>query len=486
MIEQKRFYIRIVSPVHIGCDEVFEPLGFVVDEDACALTTFDPLDFFRNLNGNDKTKFADTCRKGNMESLLELYKFMKGRRYSGHSVELCKGFIEHYRQTLSIKATDSKRIQQELNKFSISRTSFSPHSQKPYIPGSSVKGAVRTAYLNMLAEAVNINYDHRDKKAAEILEKKLLQYESLEKDPFRLLKVSDFMPVGLVKTKIVYAINEKKKISDKPAGGPYQILEVIEPGAVFTGTITIENKHTKEAGIIHPLSQEVLFKSCEVFYIKERKREDTELKEVGLPPLKADTKDGLYLRIGRHSGAESVTIEGHRHIKISSPGKPPKHSNKATTFWLAAESSKNYQKAQLKPFGWVELGEVTDTMRADFEKREESEDIERNAERKTLAVSITTEAPPSLSLTVAPTEEVWESANLSYNAGGGGVITAANNMPGSKQKAQLRGKEKALEVTPEQYHEKLFGKHKSIPSAKVTVRKVGTNYVIIGISITKT
>src|SRR3989339_422674 len=234
MNTENRFYIRILSPVHIGCDEVYDPTGFVVNENAATLTAFEPLDFFRSLGVQDKKRYADTCRMGTIESILELYKFMKGKQFRGHTVGMCDGLVAQYQKTLGISVRDRKKIQQELNNFSISRTSFSPTTQKPFIPGSAIKGALRTAYLNHVAKDKRVPYDRKDRKAGDILEKGLLDYQKLENDPFRLLKVSDFHPVGPFRTKIVFAVNEKKIPSEFSARGPYQILEIIEPGAIFT------------------------------------------------------------------------------------------------------------------------------------------------------------------------------------------------------------------------------------------------------------
>ena len=47
-------------------------------------------------------------------------------------------------------------IRQELNQFSISRTAYNPYNNLPYIPGSSIKGALRTAYLSKLATDMSI------------------------------------------------------------------------------------------------------------------------------------------------------------------------------------------------------------------------------------------------------------------------------------------------------------------------------------------
>jgi CRISPR-associated protein Csm5 len=66
--------------------------------------------------------------------------------------------------------------------------------------------------------------------------------------------------------------------------------------------------------------------------------------------------DVFLLRVGRHSGAESVTLNGVRDIKIME-GKGPdgrnksSNSNAAKTLWLAAVTKD--QSTKLLPFGWV-------------------------------------------------------------------------------------------------------------------------------------
>ena len=70
-----RFIIRTLAPVHIGCDEVYEPTGFVLDETSCTLTAFQPLEFVRSLGKKDLDRLTLICRRGNLESIL-VYKFM--------------------------------------------------------------------------------------------------------------------------------------------------------------------------------------------------------------------------------------------------------------------------------------------------------------------------------------------------------------------------------------------------------------------------
>jgi len=371
MKEQRRFCLHIVSPVHIGCDEVYEPTEFVIDEKARKLIPFDPIDFIKGLDTSGKQKLVEICRKGNVSSILELYKFMRGKKAAGKTVSICQGLVDHYEQTLAISANNAKRIQQELNRFVIDRTAFHPNTGRPYIPGSAIKGSLRTAYLNKQAKQKNVPFPS-GKDASKKLEKLLLNGGSFSTDPFRMLKVSDFMPVGEVRTRIVYAINKKKIPSRFEASGPYQILEVIEPGAIFEGWISIEKPEDK-AGITNPLTFTSLLDGAISFYMGEMARETRELQEAGLEPLAVNKKEQSFLlRLGRHSGAESVTIEKYRKIRIMQ-GKGQKQKvfkHGATTFWLASDSRKSNAKNGVSPFGWAIVEPMTEEMAKKTEQTE--------------------------------------------------------------------------------------------------------------------
>ncbi|MEA1967979.1 MAG: type III-A CRISPR-associated RAMP protein Csm5 [Thermodesulfobacteriota bacterium] len=374
MKETLKCIIKIVSPVHIGCDDVYEPTGFVVDEENKHLIQFNPSLFISELETKEREKLSQICKKGTVASILELYKFFRGKKAEGRRVELCTGFMDHYRKTLQIPENNSHRINQELNKFTIARTAYRPSDTRPYIPGSSVKGSLRTGYLNHLCQG--------KRQSGRDIEKDLLNYRQIDEDPFGKVKVSDFQPVGDVKTKIVYAVNQKKKISDKDAGGPYQIFEVIQPGAVFTGEITVNDVHEKSS-IREAVKLDTLIYGTGRFYSNENIRENEELSRVGIPPVKFQENENISknapttgyriipLRIGRHSGAESVTIEGNRSIKIMlGRGNRPKIMDHATTLWLASQKSKSPDTANLLPFGWSCIEEISVKNENDFDIRE--------------------------------------------------------------------------------------------------------------------
>ncbi len=476
MIEEERYIIRVLAPVHIGCDEVYEPVGFVIDENQNFLHAFDPLDFLRSLSRQDKYRMSAICGKGTVESIMELYKFMRNRPFDGHRVAVCRGFVENYRKTLSMSINDRKKIQQELNNFSIARTAFNPTTQRPFIPGSAVKGALRTAYLNGRQALKKLP---RARDAAR-LERDLLDGGSFASDPFRLLMVSDFHPLGPCRTKILYAVNEKKKKDSKfHARGPYQTLEVIEPGAVFAGTIRVLNPLSRDV-IKTPLTEKAVFECASFFYGKEKTREDRELKDVGLPVLAWGGMDGpVPLRIGRHSGAESLTIEGQRNIRImQGREKPAIMSNRgATTFWLAAESSAGYQKGSLRPLGWASLGRLSAKMAAELANQEKDE-MEKNLPGRRATDTTAEQTPASSVKPVAPVEETWNDAYVSFNAGGGGIVTAISK---EGKKAELRGKGRAMTIISDSLHKKIFEGKRTIPKARVVLELEGRVYRIVKI-----
>jgi hypothetical protein len=163
------------------------------------------------------------------------------------------------------------------------------------------------------------------------------------------------MPVGEINRKVMYAVDIKKKPGQPP--GAYQIVEVVMPGALFWGSILVDEA-VSGSGIIKPLKLADLTGSARTFYGGEKKRETRELLNAGCPAFDNGDAGAIPLRVGRHSGAECVTIEGHRSIWIMNLKKTLDH---ATTFWLASENKRPETNDGLIPFGWVELVTISET-----------------------------------------------------------------------------------------------------------------------------
>lgn len=374
--------MKVVSPLHIGCDEVYEPTSFVIDEDKQELINFEPYDFLGNIGEQERQKFSSICRKGTIASLLDVYKFIRRNAAfaKGERVALSSALVEHYRGTLEIPGGDDRKIEQQLNSFLINRTSFNPLTNLPYIPGSAIKGSLRTAVLNLRNNGKD-SPKVTGRNASKNLQENLLgfRFDKLETDPFRLVKVSDFLPTIAGKLKIIYAVGVKKKQTEKERSVIPQILEVVEAGMEFTGSISIAMPQAS-AGISKPIAMAELLKAIRTFYPSEKLREDRELKTIGVDPPVFDLQgQSNLIRLGRHSGAECVTVAGRRSIKISPPGRGPEKFSSigATMVWLAAHSKKPQTNKTLQPFGWTLLEQITETHWRDLLRQAEILESER-------------------------------------------------------------------------------------------------------------
>ena len=457
MTDYIRCHIKTMSPIHLGCDEVYDPLTFAVDDGKKRLVVFDTAAFLSQLDQPKLASFSNICKKGTPSSILEIYKFFAREKPTGREITVSESFVNHYKRTLSLSSKDDRTVQQELNRFVIERTAFLPTTDRPYLPGSAVKGSLRTAYLNLLMKekhAAAVKTDNGRK-----LEEYLLE-GSFDTDPLRFLKVSDFMPVGEVKTKIVYAVNEKKRLSEFAARGPYQILEVIEPGAVFQGAIAIEQPSPK-AKIRTPLTLQAVWRSLKEFYGLEFQREEKELERINRKhSLGALDENEFLLRLGRHSGAECVTIAAARAILIRGARGAKRTEKGATTLWLACDAQTLKGSHNATPFGWASLRQTDPDTQKTFSEQEVAwrETMLKKRPQIEIHEKPTVIEPPRVQ---RETEE-WPDANVTWN-------------PGRSEFEARYGQKKAaakdMNLVAEGLRDKL--KKKKFIQALVTVRHEG-------------
>jgi len=339
MEQPVKLRLHVISPIHIGCGEVYEPTSFYIDKNERKLFAFDPVDFIDSLDDAGRREFLDICMG---DELLTVMKAIKKRSTSVpaiSTVDVTASLSAHYEKVLSMSSFGKE----EINKFILERTAYNANGNIPFIPGSSLKGSMRTAYSN---------------------HSRLLSYP-IDADPFRMLKIPDLFPVKNTETKIIYAINVRKKSGEK-GRGPFQALEVIMPGAVFEGIMRLDQPQPGSK-INSPISVSDLFMCLKDFYTKRFAIDNKQLESIGSGKYIKSITDSLtafsnslcnrsfLIRVGRHSGAESLTLEGRRKIKIKikqAGDKTYKIASEATTLWLAAD---NKSETSGMPFGWAVL-----------------------------------------------------------------------------------------------------------------------------------
>lgn len=356
--------IRTLTPVHVGCDNVYDPTSFVLDEERAELTPIELLEFIRSLGPAELRSLRQTCMEGSPRSLLKVYKFMRHRKFQGRRIPLSPQIVDHYQETLEIGTEQNSDILQKLNQFVIRRTAFQASTERPYLPGSSIKGAIRTAYLSLLCREQRVRPSPNQKS---LNERRLLQ-GAFGTDPFRLLKISDFIPVGHLPVRIRYAVNRKKN-SKSGDSGICQILEMVEPGALFQGIIQLDEP-LPGAEIRRPLTMERLQEALSVFFRRQWGREQNEL--AGLTESRPqEAPSGTLLRLGHHSGAECVTVEGLRRIEVRTGRQTWETRDGATTLWLASDFRKaDPRHQQCLPLGWIRLEAASETAKREAEAAE--------------------------------------------------------------------------------------------------------------------
>ena len=253
---------------------------------------------------------------------------------------------------------------------------------------------MRTALLDDINHGRTLQQveDHRTHKLRkennQELQERLMQGK-FATDPMRLINLADanYQTPQLFGSEIHFAVDRKKKEvlkngelvqSQAEAQNLYQLLECLAPLRYrsFSSNLTVQDlkgidtKGTPAKDLRWSIQK--IAAACNNFYYPRFKTEMTLLQERAyLNPAWQKTVDAILkgsifqqikagnaflLRIGRHSGAESVTLNGVRQIKIlegkGADGKlQSSYQSEAKTVWLAAETAAD--RSNMLPFGWV-------------------------------------------------------------------------------------------------------------------------------------
>ncbi|MBS4062060.1 MAG: type III-A CRISPR-associated RAMP protein Csm5, partial [Bacteroidetes bacterium] len=146
--------LHVLSPIHIGCDDVYEPTSFVIDEQRKKLIEFDPIEFIKSLKPQEIADFSKTASGDNLLAIFKTIKRFYKPEVRGKEVDVTDYLVNHYKKILSMGTFEKNSV---INQFTMNKTAYNLQNNSPYIPGSSLKGAMRTAYLNALAKVKRVS-----------------------------------------------------------------------------------------------------------------------------------------------------------------------------------------------------------------------------------------------------------------------------------------------------------------------------------------
>lgn len=340
-----------LSPVHIGSGETLEPFDYTLlrDRGECWIRLIDSSTLFRGLSTEARAEYDDLLRR---DRLMDIREWMQ-RRATDASI----------RGTIQVQKSAFKAIEDNIkNPARLGEIHLSTRrvdDSRPFIPGSSIKGAIRTAIVDTLLDKSSHT---RERRHGNVLEAEIFGSlnergkPDLYRDPLRQLVIGD------VHLRPDSCYIDRVRVVRRPGSGgrdeaegiimyrdiTWSMLDGEPPGNVtYRGRANLlthltDRRIMGSATLPLRLGVETICRDCNAFYRPRLEQEldnfdtgdgvkDTLLKLAGsLAPNQA------LVRLGRHSHFECVTVRG---------ASQPRRGFGATRTYVMGEF----------PLGWARL-----------------------------------------------------------------------------------------------------------------------------------
>lgn len=401
------FALTCLSPVHVATGDSLNPGEYLIADNALyelgqgglspALTATQRSELLMILESNDSALPLTVQRFLAREAGKLKYAARRMR-------PLLPGISRYYQSRLGqVMQADPKTQKQVINQLALMRH-VGAALGAPYIPGSTLKGAIRTALISALnqgqpLQAKRLETEKLKSTVAQDAERQLLGFDTrrdappkqryrIEHDPFHWLQVGDavspaehppMLDYWLVRRQPLKHTEKQNNKADNMELSPVECLKprqsplrcqitVKTPPA----SLSIKNADLKQLlGKVSQLAQQVnriTLPQChhELDWLAENHIGTDDVYAPGqnwvaqmqqlLRQLDGPLQRGeaLLLRVGKYGGAISKTVAGWRHIaRLGKQGTRPSYHPEVTTCTLALPQADALTQAL--PFGWVLL-----------------------------------------------------------------------------------------------------------------------------------
>jgi len=310
---------EILSPVHIGTGEEIPAYEYIIIDNYLIKLNLDKVLYL--LSNKDMDKFNQYNEAGDYiglrKFLVEIYR----------EKEIQDTAIEYkIPVTNDIQKKYEENIDNPENQLLIKMQFRNELSKQPIIPGSSIKGAIRTAILNKLSE--NFERLPKNSKGAEgvllnAFDDKKKRF-NVEGDPFKYLKVPDVS----LPSDSTYICAVNNAIKNKQGNLIFNDIQMIHEvfyshltGNSITFDLEIKLGNMRVGREI--IDEEFIINSCIKYYRNKLEKIDASyfsstpiLNQINtlINSVNYDN-DEFLLRIGRFSGVDSITLDKHRIVK---------------------------------------------------------------------------------------------------------------------------------------------------------------------------
>lgn len=355
MKERYKLIIEPITPVHIGTGVELTPLDYKVT------SKLGTLDFKKNMyfkfssdkilrrmietgDTNKLIQFENASVQGNMKELQNFFQQnLTSVEDLDYPCEVTDGFVKRCSENKSKDPYDNASKVYQM---------YRPEGQKtPVIPGSSFKGAIRTAILNsilyhisdekyeeLVNEFSNIRNDRDKPKFGSKLQKSLLgNYSDAKDDPFRAIQIAD-CSFPAKNSQIVGELYNVTSNQHRIERIRIQILAEAIKGFLLGAAEKAETALLIDTNLLstHQIKKKIsakeIVQSCNEFFAEqfynefEKFYEDisdnsctliNKLEEI-LSDIKSKDSNTFMVRVGRWSQVEFVTMDsGFRNPKTS-------------------------------------------------------------------------------------------------------------------------------------------------------------------------
>jgi len=351
-VERARLILTALSPLHVGCGQDYAPYEYV-DTKEENIAVFGTEHLARAIPQEALPRLAEAAQDPDRPE-RKLQKVISEFRDALLAQE-----------GIRIIPKLARKLPNGVNIRRIERTSFDPLTDAAILPGSSIKGALRTAWLAQHPDLLNVR---------------------IPNDPLRLLTIADATASNEARALMFLQRVHKKPLHHNPGSpssvkydylletiqrrGKFQselVLRQPEPGARVSGPIpclaelvAAANAHYKPElehclAYLADMRHEYGYGSDWTDWIKTEfvDRDSKEIRDASGATKKVYTYGGLIrkgkgflLRIGKHGGAESLTLPRQRQIRTKYGMRTATH-----TMTITANDANEPNKAE--PFGWV-------------------------------------------------------------------------------------------------------------------------------------
>ena len=182
------YSLTILTPFHIGRGEELDPFSIVIHNNY--LYRLNQLEFIHYLLQEKEKEFQEVMYTGDIVAIQQFFQ-------QNFNPEIKNTWFYHYPLTPDTASDYINKISSGVNQGLINEFIRNTALYQPYIPGSSIKGSIRTAILSSLQDSKNIKLNQEQSNDPEV-QAILLNYWNYERqmadipsDPFKFIKFAD-------------------------------------------------------------------------------------------------------------------------------------------------------------------------------------------------------------------------------------------------------------------------------------------------------